>query len=358
MTELQQQKTQQQWWYFLFFIFLLWPVAVWSKGLGQTVTELSMELGPAQNPAKTQEPHAGSKVSWLWRQDGYVLHMDVMFDASAKAQSIRWRSPSEIAPALLWRLLDWVGQGTDWVAVDADAWLEPALARTLGQGYEIAWVSRNTKMGAYTAKLSRFSGDHILEVQQVDNPWVNRPAVPLEYVYKDGLGPFSNWRLEGNPLCMNRTPAQCAFTHLDYPSLQLKILGRELQFLYAKPDGEPLHIPTDYVRMSDPDKRETLEMWHAYLEHEFSVMLKAFIHSTRGLFNWQAWHWQAWKETGFISKEELSAILMSGAAPSRISVFSARAKDAKDAKDVEGSGVFDVNFSTDGNGHYFMEVLQ
>jgi len=352
MTGAAIQRTHRQWCCFLILIFLLWTPAVWAKGLGQTVTELTQDLGPSQNPTSAKSLKAGSKVSWLWRQDGYVLHMDVTFDAKAKAESIRWRSPSEIAPALLWRLLDWVGQGTDWVTVDAEAWLEPPLAKALGQGYEIAWVSRNTKMGAYTAKLKRFSGDHVLEVQQVDNPWVSRPAVELEYVYQEGLGPFSNWRLEGNPLCMNRTPAQCAFTHLDYPSLKLQLHGRELKFTYAKPDGEPIRIPTDYSRMSDPDKRETLEMWEAYLEHEFSVMLKAFVHSTRGLFNWQAWHWQAWKEEGFISKEELNAILKSGTAPSIIRVFSIRAQDA------QGSGQFDVSFSTDANGHYFMEVLK
>ena len=76
-------------------------------------------------------------------------------------------------------------------------------------------------------------------------------------------------------------------------------------------------------------------------------MLRAFIQSTRGIFNWQAWHWYMpeWNQKYFISSEEISAILSSGYPPAKFRIFSART-----------SRQVLVEMHTDGNGFYEMNI--
>ena len=137
------------------------------------------------------------------------------------------------------------------------------------------------------------------------------------------------------------------FVHLDKPSLKVTANDKYMRFSYNKPDNTPLRFDTDFSKKSFPEKRAEIRDYMDFLRYEYSLMLRAFVQSTRGLFNWQPWHWYMteWNADAFISEKEIEAILAKGVKPDMFTVF----KKKTDSGSV-------VEMRTSGNGFYEMTI--
>lgn len=136
------------------------------------------------------------------------------------------------------------------------------------------------------------------------------------------------------------------YVHRDQPNLKAFISENIIRFTYEKKGEEPLVIDPEYPRKSMVEKRVVLRDFQDFFKYEYSLMLRAFVQSTRGVFNWQAWHWYmaSWNSRYVLSDGELDAILTTGVTPKFFTLF--RAKTAKGES---------IEFRTNGSG--FSELL-
>ncbi|WP_290743848.1 hypothetical protein [Fibrobacter sp. UBA4309] len=144
-----------------------------------------------------------------------------------------------------------------------------------------------------------------------------------------------------------RQVAPGEFVHLDKPDLKITANDKRVRFTYSKPDNTPLRFDSDYSKKTFVEKHAELRDYMDFLRYEYSLMLRAFVQSTRGMFNWQPWHWYMpeWNAGAFISEKELEAILMKGVKPEMFTLFKKKA-----------AGGEIVEMRTSGNGFYEMTV--
>jgi hypothetical protein len=137
------------------------------------------------------------------------------------------------------------------------------------------------------------------------------------------------------------------FVHRDKDNLKVRLLNSGMRFTYEKRGEEPLRIDPGYASMSFTEKEAVLREYEDYFKYEYSLMLRAFVQSTRGIFNWQPWHWYMaeWNAKFMMKREELEAILVSGVLPPMFTLFS-----TKTARNES------VVLRTNGNGYWEMEI--
>lgn len=103
------------------------------------------------------------------------------------------------------------------------------------------------------------------------------------------------------------------FVHLDDTNLQVTVRDNEIQFSYLKPDKQALSPVYNFTSLPEQQKQAEIQSRRAFYAYEYSLMIQAFIASTRGLFNWQIWHWynSEWTEHSRITDREIALILAS-----------------------------------------------
>lgn len=116
------------------------------------------------------------------------------------------------------------------------------------------------------------------------------------------------------------------FVHYDRPNLKVLVSDKRILFTYRKPDSTPLRFDSDFKTKNLIEKKNEVRDYMGFLQYEYSLMLRAFVQSVRGVFNWQPWHWymQSWNSKYMISEEEVEAILSRGLAPDYFTVFKAK----------------------------------
>ena len=132
------------------------------------------------------------------------------------------------------------------------------------------------------------------------------------------------------------------FVHRDKDNLKVRLLNSGMRFTYEKKGEEPLRIDPGYASMSFTEKEAVLREYEDYFKYEYSLMLRAFVQSTRSIFNWQPWHWYMpeWNAKCLMSRKELDAILKQGYFPPLLTLFK--------TKTAAGET---VEFKTDGRGY-------
>ena len=121
------------------------------------------------------------------------------------------------------------------------------------------------------------------------------------------------------------------FVHLDRPNLKITVLDKMIRFTYDNPDKTPLRYDPDFAKKTIVEKRTEVNDYLGFLKYEYSMMLRAFVQSTRGIFNWQPWHWymDKWNAKSVISAKEIEMILSKGVPPEYITVFKAKASSGE-----------------------------
>lgn len=140
--------------------------------------------------------------------------------------------------------------------------------------------------------------------------------------------------------------SETEFVHYDRSNLKISVLDKRIRFTYDNPDKTPLRFDADFAQKTIVEKHAEVNDYLGFLKYEYSMMLRAFVQSTRGIFNWQPWHWymDSWNSKFMITPKEIEMILLKGIPPEYITVFKAKA-----------TGGEVVEMHTTGNG--FLEMV-
>lgn len=145
-----------------------------------------------------------------------------------------------------------------------------------------------------------------------------------------------------------RQESPTVFVHLDKPNLKISISEKLIRFTYEKADKTALRYDRDFAKKTFVEKRSEVRSYMDYFRYEYALMLRAFVQSVRGLFNWQPWHWymDSWNHSAFIKADELEAILSKGFPPEYVTIFKTRAATGET-----------VEFRVNGNGFFEMDIF-
>ena len=261
------------------------------------------------------------------------------FAASAKTVPVlaKFDSPKPFSGERLFFVLDSLGGGGNWMEWDAKGIQDPSVnsaISSLEAKPEMVWILSERKKPLLAALVARGAGETLVfcELPALD---AKPEALRLTEVMDPNVV-FRDYR--------QVSPNE--FVHRDKDNLRVMVAEQRIRFVYVNPDKEPLKFDPDFSTKTIVEKKALVREYMDFLKYEYSLMLRAFVQSTHGVFNWQPWHWYMpeWNSKSFIKADELEAILSAGKAPAYFSVFR--------TKTVGGEM---VEFRANGNG--FAELV-
>ena len=242
----------------------------------------------------------------------------------------------------LFATLDSVGGAGTWMEWDINGVKDPSLMDVLNPMLkgtnkpEMVWVITERSKPLVAVLLPKGAGEVMMfyELSSLNakpEPLSINPVLTPDVVLRD-----------------YRQISETEYVHRDKENLKVKILPKGMRFTYEKKGEESLRMESDYAHKTFTEKQSVLRDYEDYFKYEYSLMLRAFVQSTRGIFNWQAWHWYMpeWNAKFMMSKRELEAILVRGVAPSMFTLFK--------AKTARGET---VEFKCNGNGYWELNVI-
>lgn len=240
----------------------------------------------------------------------------------------------------LFDVLDSVGGTGTWMEWDVNGVRDPSVMKVLdpllnsANKPKMVWLITEREKPLISVLLPKGAGEVIVfyELGKLD-------AKPVPLKLNKVLTPDVVFR-------DYKQVSETEFVHLDRPNLKISVLDKRIKFTYDNPDATPLRYDTDFATKTIVDKHAEVNDYLGFLKYEYSMMLRAFVQSTRGIFNWQPWHWYMdnWNSKFMISAKEIEMILSKGFPPDYITVFKAKA-----------SGGEVVEMRTTGNG--FLEMV-
>ena len=250
-------------------------------------------------------------------------------------------SRTEFPGGRLFAVLDSVGGTGTWMEWDVNGIRDPAVMYVLdpllasSNKPKMVWVISERIKPLMALLLPKGSGEALLfyELTALD-------AKPVPLQMNRVLSPDVVFR-------DYRQVNASEFVHLDRPNLKVTATDKSIRFSYTNPDATPLRFDRDFAKKTVVEKKNEVRNYRDFFDYEYVLMLRAFVQSTRGLFNWQAWHWYmpAFNSRAMISDSELEAILSKGVPPQSFTIFKMKA-----------TGGQWVEFKTNGNGFYEMVI--
>ena len=241
----------------------------------------------------------------------------------------------------LFATLDSVGGTGTWMEWDVNGIKDPSLMGILepmlkgSNKPEMVWVITECAKPLAAVLLPKGNGETILfyELQTLDAkpaPLAINPVLRPEVVFRD-----------------YRQISETEYVHRDKDNLKVKLLSSGMIFSYEKKGDEPLYMVKDYDSKTLDEKASILTDYEDYFKYEYSLMLRAFVQSVRGVFNLQPWHWYmpSWNSKWMLKRSELEAILKRGVAPSFFKLFKATTAAGET-----------IEFRTNGNGYSELEI--
>lgn len=265
-----------------------------------------------------------------------ILLLGLVQWTSAQSLVTEWKDLSKFSSTSLFSKLDSIGKNGNWMQYDSAGVLDAFMLK-FEKKQLASWVLKEPSGSYLLAVLSKASKGERLSVYRFKEINTTPEALKVHSV------------LDPNRLFLDyKQTSETEFEHLDNPNLKVSVLSDRIRFTYKNEDPNTIFFPTDFKTQNEVEKRALVDQYLAFFEYEYSLMLRSFIQSTRGIFNWQPWHWylKPWTTGMKISRHELEAILERGVAPSSFRLFYSKAKNGEI-----------VQFSTNGNGYYLMEVL-
>lgn len=242
----------------------------------------------------------------------------------------------------LFGVLDSVGGTGTWMEWDINGVKDPSLMDVLNPMLsgankpEMVWVVTERSKPLVAVLLPKGNGEVILfyELNSLNakpEPLSVNPVLSPDVVLRD-----------------YRQISETEFVHRDRENLKVKLMPKGMSFTYEKRGEDPLRMERDFATKTFAEKQSILRDYEDYFKYEYSLMLRAFVQSTRGIFNWQAWHWYMpeWNAKFLMSRRELEAILVRGVAPSMWTLFK--------TKTARGET---VEFKCNGNGFWELDVI-
>ena len=248
-----------------------------------------------------------------------LLLASACFAASAKPVPVlaKFSSPKPFSGERLFFVLDSLGEGGNWMEWDPKGIKDPSVANaisSLGAKPEMVWILSERKMPLFAALVAQGAGELLVfcELSALD-----AKAEPLKL----------NEVMDPNVVFRDyRQVSPNEFVHRDKENLRVMATEQRIRFAYVNPDKEPLKFDANFSTKTIVEKKALVREYMDFLKYEYSLMLRAFVQSTHGIFNWQPWHWYMpeWYSKSFIKDDELEAILAAGKSPGFFTVFKAK----------------------------------
>ena len=221
----------------------------------------------------------------------------------------------------LFDVLDSVGGSGTWMEWDVNGVRDPAVMKVLdpmlnsSNKPKMVWLITERDKPLISVLLPKGAGEVIVfyELDALDAKPVplrlNKVFTP-DVVFRD-----------------YKQVSETEFVHLDRSNLKISVLDKRIRFTYDNPDKTPLRYDADFATKTIVEKHNEVNDYLGFLKYEYSMMLRAFVQSTRGIFNWQPWHWymDKWNSKFMITPKEIEMILSKGIPPEYITVFKAKA---------------------------------
>jgi hypothetical protein len=240
----------------------------------------------------------------------------------------------------LFDVLDSVGGTGTWMEWDVNGVRDPSLMKVLDpilnspNKPKMIWLITEREKPLLSVLLPKGKGEVLVfyELAALD-------AKPVQLKLNNVLTPDVVFR-------DYKQISEKEFVHLDRPNLKILASDKLIRFSYDNPDKTLLRYDPDFATKTIVDKHAEVNNYLDFLKYEYSLMLRAFVQSTRGIFNWQPWHWymEKWNKKFMITPKEIEMILSKGVRPDYITVFKAKA-----------AGGEVVEMRTTGNG--FLEMV-
>ena len=240
----------------------------------------------------------------------------------------------------LFDVLDSVGGTGTWMEWDVNGVRDPSLMKVLDpilnspNKPKMVWLITEREKPLLSVLLPKGKGEVLVfyELAALD-------AKPVQLKLNNVLTPDVVFR-------DYKQISEKEFVHLDRPNLKILASDKLIRFSYDNPDKTLLRYDPDFATKTIVDKHAEVNNYLDFLKYEYSLMLRAFVQSTRGIFNWQPWHWymEKWNKKFMITPKEIEMILSKGVRPDYITVFKAKA-----------AGGEVVEMRTTGNG--FLEMV-
>ena len=250
-------------------------------------------------------------------------------------------SKGEFSGERLFAVLDSVGGTGTWMEWDVNGVRDPSVMKVLdpllksNNKPKMVWVISERERPLLSVLLPKGTGEVIVfyELASLDakpEPLKMNRVLSPDVVFRD-----------------YRAVSPSEFVHLDRPTLKVVANDKSIRFTYENRDATPLRFDSDFATKTVVEKRSEIRNYRDFFAYGYSLMLRAFVQSTRALFNWQPWHWYmaSFNSRAMISDSELEAILSKGVKPAQFTIFKTKA--------VDGQW---VEFKTDGNGFYEMVI--
>lgn len=247
----------------------------------------------------------------------------------------------------LFGVLDSVGGSGTWMEWDVNGIKDPSVMDVLNpllkssNKPKMVWViterDGDSKAPLMAVLLPKGSGETIVfyELKGLD-------AKPVDLAINGVL----------DPLVVLRDYRQIndnEFVHRDQPNLKAYVTKNTIRLSYEKKGENPLVLDPGYSKKNMVEKRVVLRDFDDYFKYEYSLMLRAFVQSTRSIFNWQAWHWYmpSWNGKFMMKQEELDAILTRGITPDFFVLFRATTPKGESVElRTNGSGLSILEIKT------------
>jgi len=242
-----------------------------------------------------------------------------------RLQLLRFQGPQGWSDEELWALLDWSGGRESWWEIDPTGSLSTDLRKRI-QGSEQAWLRQAPGAAGLLAVLHG-KVSSTLEIQVLPSN-VQDPKDALQCRYQGKLDAFTDFYFADDKPCTPSATHSCQLEHREDARITVNAGLRNLSLLMRAPDQEPFPLVANFSSLSEMEKREHVEDYASYFQHEFGLMVHSFVETTPGLFNWQIWQWFGHRE-GYLSQAEIGALLQSGQRPSRIEIFRGQCQDGR-----------------------------
>ncbi|MCF0221766.1 MAG: hypothetical protein HUK19_05690 [Fibrobacter sp.] len=234
-------------------------------------------------------------------------------------------SKSAFSGDRLFAVLDSVGGTGTWMEWDVNGIGDPSLMEVLDPMLksenkpEMVWVIVERPSPLVAVLLQKGPGEVLVfyELKGLD-------AKPVALEINKVLTPDVVFR-------DYRQISETEFVHRDKDNLKVVLTPKTIHFTYTMKGEDPLLFPEGFSSMTFVEKNAIVNDFEDYFKYEYSLMLRAFVQSTRAVFNWQPWHWylKEWNGRFMMPRAELEAILAGGIMPQSFTLFNAKTKQGE-----------------------------
>ncbi|MGL1936297.1 MAG: hypothetical protein OCD01_14805 [Fibrobacterales bacterium] len=255
---------------------------------------------------------------WEYQAEPKIL-LKGFYDGDS-ATTFEWAKRTLFSERELWKIFDALVPGSDIFLVEPSLDIPSSIQKISKNRSLKEWALRTHSGIVAWIVLSKQGSGYYLAVHRV-TPYVS-PLKPLLFTYNGGLNQFTQFKNQGDDLCVLKKGTTCSLVSTELPTLRASLFSNgNITFTYSEVVEKPLSGVQQYKLLSLKEQKEFRTIVRGYLNYEYNLMIKAAIGSATTLFNWQLWEWLDHFDSGAPSDDALHAWLSAGESTRPVELF-------------------------------------